>query len=206
MGYFPFFVDLTGVPGLVAGGGTVALRKVEALLPFGAELTVVSPAFRPELENLPGLTLRRESFREEMLEGMAFVIAATDDRAVNREIARACRARKIPVNAVDDREACTFLFPALVREGPLTVGISTGGASPAAAAWLRRTIQNDLPENFGEILRCLERARPLVRARMEREADRGAFWKELLAVCLDRGGPLSEREILERLAEKEGMA
>ena len=65
------------------------------------------------------------------------MIAATDEEALNGRIAEYCQAAHIPVNVVDDREKCTFFFPALVKEGALTVGISTDGKSPAAASWLR---------------------------------------------------------------------
>ncbi len=203
MAYFPFFVDLTGVSGLIVGGGTVAARKVQQLLPFGPELTVAAPEILPELAALPGLRLLRESFRRELLEGTSFVIAATDDRAENREIALACRERNIPVNAVDDREACTFLFPALVRDGPLTVGISTSGTSPAAAAWLRRRVEACLPEGFGAILTCLEEVRPRVRATVSSQRDRARLYRRLLERCLERGGPLEEGEIRRMLEGEE---
>ena len=72
MACFPFFVDLKGVPGLVIGGGRVALGKVERLLPFGPRLTVTAPAILPELEAVPGLTLRRRPFREEDLDPQDF--------------------------------------------------------------------------------------------------------------------------------------
>ena len=80
MGYFPFFVDLEDKRGLVAGGGTVALRKLEKLLPYGPRLTVVSLEFREEIRRLPGLTLLQRAFCEDMLEGQYFVISATTRR------------------------------------------------------------------------------------------------------------------------------
>ena len=90
MACFPFFVDLKGVPGLVIGGGRVALGKVERLLPFGPRLTVTAPAILPELEAVPGLTLRRRPFREEDLDGAAFVVAAAGPET-DRRAAALCR-------------------------------------------------------------------------------------------------------------------
>lgn len=133
MGYFPFFVQLQHVPGLIVGGGTVALRKAEKLLPYGPKLTVVAPDICPELAALPSLTLVRRPFRGEDVGRMAFVIAASGDRALNHRVARLCREKGIPVNVVDDKEACSFLFPALVKRGELSVGISSAIAIPAAA-------------------------------------------------------------------------
>ena len=72
MGYFPFFVDLTDRPCLVVGGGNIALRKVEKLLPYGPRLTVCGLTLRPELERIPGLRLIRGPFTPELLHGMSF--------------------------------------------------------------------------------------------------------------------------------------
>lgn len=171
MAYFPFFVDLSGQRGLIVGGGTVALRKAEKLLPYGPELTVVAPEPIPDLTALP-VTLERRRFRETDLEGAGFVIAATDDREENHRISVLCRGQNIPVNAVDDREACSFLFPALVRRGNLSVGISTGGSSPTAAVWLKEQIEGILPEHTEEILTWLEGQRPILKERLPHQRER----------------------------------
>ena len=191
MAYFPFFMDLEGREGLVVGGGAVAARKVQKLLPYGPRLTVAAPELLPEIEALPGLTPLRRAFDPAMLEGKFFVIAATDDREANREIAALCRERGILVNAVDDKEQCTFLFPALVKRGELTAGVSTGGASPSAAAWVRRRVDEAVPEDFGELLDYLASLRPVVRARVPEERRAGVF-SRLFSVCLEGGFPLEE--------------
>lgn len=189
MAYFPFFMDLEGREGLIAGGGAVALRKVQKLLPYGPRLTVAAPEISPELAELPGLTRLRRAFEPSMLEGKFFVVAATDSREANREIAVLCRERGIFVNVVDDRESCAFLFPALVKRGDLTVGVSTAGASPSAAAWVKRRLAEAVPEDFGELLAYLASLRPLVRERVP-EARRAAVFSRLFSSCLDGGFPL----------------
>lgn len=201
MAYFPFFMDIAGQPGLIIGGGTVALRKVEKLLPYGPELTVVSPDFCPELEEMEGIFRIRREFSPQDVENRAFVIAASDDRAVNRRAAELCRARGIPVNAVDDREACTFLFPALVRRGELSVGISTGGASPTAAIWLKERIGELLPENFGELLDWLDSLRDRVRREVPEERDRKRVFQALFARCMASGAPCGEEELRALMAD-----
>ena len=188
MAYFPFFVDLSGQRGLIVGGGTVALRKAEKLLPYGPELTVVAPEPVPALTALP-VTLERRRFRETDLEGAGFVIAATDDREENHRISALCRGQNVPVNAVDDREACSFLFPALVRRGDLSVGISTGGSSPTAAVWLKEQIAALLPEGMEEILDWLEAQRPVLKAAIPQENQRTRAFSRLFAACLAAGGP-----------------
>ena len=201
MGYFPFFMELEGRLGLIVGGGTVALRKAEKLLPFGPRLTVTAPELSPDLRTLPGLTLVERAFQPSDLDEALFAVAASDDRVLNHWVAALCRERGILVNVVDDREACTFLFPALVRQGSLTVGISTGGASPAAAVWLKERISCLLPRRLEEILAWLESLRPLLKGRVPEER-RAALFAGLLSACLEAGGPLEPQELEEFLGEE----
>lgn len=207
MPYFPFFVDLSEKSGLIVGGGTVALRKAEKLLPYGAQLTVAAPVICDALRELPGLILLERPFSPELLEGKFFVIAATDDGKENRRIASLCAARGILVNAVDDRDACSFLFPALVQRGGLSIGISTGGASPTAAKELKRGIEALLPDKFEKLLAFLDATRPKVKAALAREEDRAAFFSLLYAAVMQQGRALSEEEfaaLLARFAKENG--
>lgn len=203
MAYFPFFVDLDGRKGLIVGGGTVALRKVQKILPYGPQLTVIAPDIRAEIAAIPGLRLLREAFSEQLLDARdwCFVIAASDDRDVNRQIAALCKTRKIPVNAVDDRAACSFLFPALVRRGSLSVGISTGGASPSGAVYVKEQLDALLPDNLGEILSWLDARRETVKTEIPSETRRSACFVRLFAACLGVGGPLSEAKFRKILVE-----
>lgn len=185
MGWFPFFIQLEGARGLLVGGGRVALRKAEKLLPFGAQLTVVAPRICPPLAALPGLTLCRRAFADSDLSPAPdFVIAATGDRALDRRIAALCRTRRILVNVVDDPAACGFYFPALVQRGRLCIGISTGGASPTAAAWLRQKIEALLPPGFDGILDRLAARREAVKAEGGSEAKRAERLQQAFALEL----------------------
>lgn len=195
MGYFPFFVDLEGREGLIAGGGAVALRKVQKLLPYGPRLTVAAPELLPEFEKIPGVTLLRRTFDPAMLEGKFFAIAATDSPETNRAVAALCRERGVLVNAVDDKDHCTFLFPALVKRGDLSVGVSTAGASPGGAAWVKERIAARLPEDFGDLLAYLGSLRPAVRERVSEEKRRAAVFSRLFHACLEAGFPLGEAEL-----------
>ena len=133
---FPLFVDFADKPCLVVGGGSVAARKAKALADFGARVTVVAPE-----------TCGRE-FVDADVEGMTLVVAATDDAAVNRHVAEVCRARGVWVNVVDDPANCTFVFPAVLRKGPMTVAVSSGGACPVAAKMVRDKVVAALPDDF----------------------------------------------------------
>lgn len=195
MGYFPFFVDIAGQEGLIVGGGHVALGKLRRLLPFQPRLTVAAPELLPEIAAMDTVTVLRQPFSPELLAGKAFVIAATSDTALNRTVSRLCQDRGIPVNVVDDKEACTFLFPALVQQGKLTVGISTGGASPSAAIYVKEQLLQALPEAFPEILDFLADQRRLVQARFAEEARRAKVLGALFAVCMEKGRALEAEEL-----------
>lgn len=194
MAYFPFFIDLEQKEGLIVGGGRVALGKVRHLLPYGPRLTVAAPRLVPDFYDLEGVVLLERPFTPELLEEKFFVIAATGEVDLDRSIARLCRERNIPVNVVDDREACTFLFPSLVKRGSLSVGVSTGGASPGMAAWLRREIEKLLPERTEEILDFLQNQRPLVKKAIAEEKRRAELFQALFEACLEAGGPISRPE------------
>lgn len=194
MAFFPVFQDLENRKVLIVGGGTVALRKAEKLLPFGPRLTVVAPEFRQEFAGM-GLTLLPRAFRDGDIDGETMlVIAAAGDPAVNRRVSELCRERGIPVNVVDNPELCTFLFPSLIKEGRLTVGISTSGASPSAAIWLKENVERLLPENLDAILLWLEQQRSVIKNEVSPEACRSACLKALFGQSMERKRPLTEEE------------
>ena len=193
MAYFPFFMELDGADGLIVGGGTVALRKARKLLPYGPRLTVAAPEIAPGFDGLEGVEQMERAFSPELLEGRCFVIAATDNRALNREIAGLCKEIGIPVNAVDDKEACTFLFPSLVKRGRLSIGISTGGGSPSAAVFVKQQVTAALPEHLGDILDWLEGRREAVKLALAEDSPaRAACFSRPFTACLEAGGPLDE--------------
>ena len=186
----------------MAGGGTVALRKIEKLVPYGPRLTVAAAEVRKEILQTEGVTVLREPFQEYMLEGKYFVIAATDDREMNHRISRLCRERGLLVNVVDDRQACSFIFPSLVKRGKLSVGISTEGASPSAAIHIKEHLNQWIPESFDEILDFLEKCRPQVKKRISCERERAACFTALFTRCMEAGRPLTEEEFKSMLDEK----
>lgn len=150
--YYPVFLDLRGRLCVVAGGGRIARDKVLGLVEAGARVRVIAP----RVEAMPeGVEIIQRPFDPAELAGAALAVAATDDPAVNQAVARAAGERGIPVNVVDDPEACTFLVPAVVRRGRVRVAISTGGASPLLARRLRERIEAIIGEEWGELAEIL---------------------------------------------------
>lgn len=203
MSYFPFFMEIKDKECLVVGGGMVALRKIEKLLPFGVQITVVSPAFCPEIEELDGLRRIRRNFEKTDIEGMLFVIGATDDEGVNGEISALCRERNIPVNIVDNPKKCTFFFPALVKQGEFVAGFSTGGGSPLAARYIRKRVEDTIPAGFDRVVDVLSSVREQVKAEIPDIRKREKAFKEIFALALAKEGRVTAAEISE-IIRKEG--
>ena len=141
---YPIFILIEDKPCLVVGGGAVGERKVLDLREAGARVTVLSQTLTPTLTELAQagqIRYLNEAFTPDHLNGMVLAMAATDDREVNARVSAAAQERGIWVNVADDPEYCTFIVPAQVRQGDLTLAISTGGASPAVAQKLRQELE-----------------------------------------------------------------
>lgn len=198
---FPMFINLNDKPVLIVGGGAVALRKLEKLRPYGAKITVVAPEILPGIADFPGIELKRKRFEPSDLRPRpSLVIAATDSKAVNRRLSSLCRRRHIPVNVADEPALCSFLFPALVQRGAFSAGISTGGASPVAAAWFKERLSELLPDGLEGILSWMESLRPLVKAAIPEQKKRGELFRRLFDAGMAKGGPLTQAETERYLA------
>lgn len=165
MAYFPMFVDLTDKTCLVVGGGEVAYRKVKTLLDFDAKVTVVAESVCPRLAGLAEarnitsenkmltacgqdtekadaleqkITICVRPFQKEDCDGRLLVVAATDDKELNHNIAEYCKAAGIMVNAVDQKDDCSFIFSSYVREQNLVAAFSSGGKSPVLTQYLKK--------------------------------------------------------------------
>jgi precorrin-2 dehydrogenase / sirohydrochlorin ferrochelatase len=180
---YPIFAIIEDKPCLVVGGGAVGERKVQDLLASGAQVTVVSRALTPKLQALVSqgkVVYLTADFTESQVDGMALVMAATDDPAVNAQVSAAARARGIWVNVADEPEHCTFIVPAQVRRGDLTLAISTGGASPALARLVREELQQYFGPEYGPYLDLLQRVRTRVLAERRANPDNAALFHRLV--------------------------
>lgn len=183
MGYFPFFVDVENQNCLVVGGGVVALRKIEKLLPFNPNITVVSPKVHKEILSIENINIIKRKFDFNDLKEKSFVITATDDKVLNKEIYNSCKENNIPVNTVDDKDNCSFIFPALARNNGVTVAISTSGKSPLYAKCLRKKIEN-LIQDSESIVDNLSKYREKIKNEISLEENRKVAFEKLLEYSL----------------------
>ncbi len=149
---YPVMLSLAGRPVLVVGGGPVALRKVRGLLAERARVTVVAPAAVPELADLAArgeIALERRPYRDGEAADYRLVLAAADDRDVNRRVFEDGERAGVFVNVADDPELCSFHLPARLVRGPLQVAIASGGGAPFAVRRLRQLLERRLGESWG---------------------------------------------------------
>jgi precorrin-2 dehydrogenase/sirohydrochlorin ferrochelatase len=202
MGYIPIFLDVTGRKCVVVGGGEVAARKVEALLNAGAQVTVVSPRLSLPLDSLLArglVTHIARDYERGDIRGCILVYAATDDPKLHRELVAEARALGIPVNVADVPELCTFISPAVVNRGELQIAISTGGASPAFAARLRRELEDQFGTEYAMTLEVLRAARRRLHADEMDPADRMRRLKELADSALPDAIAVGDVAAIERI-------
>ena len=200
MDFLPIFLDVRDQPCLVVGGGEVSARKVARLLGAGARVTVLAPVLDAALQAHLGqarITHLAQRFEPAAMEGFVLAIAATDDDAVNRAVASAARALRIPVNVVDQPALCSFIMPSIIERSPLIVAVSSGGASPVLARLLRARLESLIPAAYGRLAALAATFRGAVKARFK-PPERRRFWEHVLQ------GPIAELVFSGREREAQG--
>jgi len=157
---YPVGLIVADRPCLVVGGGRVAARKISGLLSCGAAVTVVAPEAHVAVGLLaaegaftslrgPYLTVHLRPYEPGEAAAYRLVVTATGDPSVDAAVHRDADEAGVWVNSADDPAHCTFVLPAVARDGPLTVAVSTGGSSPALASWLRHRIADAIGPGSG---------------------------------------------------------
>jgi siroheme synthase-like protein len=176
-------LDLTGRSCLVVGGGRVGLEKASGLLDCGARVTVVAPEIAPELLDLP-VEWKQSRYAQWDLDGRWLVVAATPDRAVNRQVYEDAERFGVFCNVADDPELCSLILPAVHRVDPIAVAVSTGGASPALAQRIRRDIAAIVTPEHADLARRLRALRPWAKRQLPTYEARRDYFEELVTKAL----------------------
>ncbi|WP_444913973.1 siroheme synthase CysG [Microbulbifer sp. TRSA007] len=189
MRYLPLAFDVKDHPCLIVGGGSIATRKARLLHKAGARILVVSPEITDELQQMvtdSGGEWFQSVYASEHLQKAGLVVAASDSESVNAQVSADAQAQRLPVNAVDAPELCTFTFPAIVERGDLSIGISSGGAAPVLARRIRAQLEALLSPGLGPLVTLAARMRDRVKAALP-ESRRKNFWEWVFA------GPVANR-------------
>jgi precorrin-2 dehydrogenase len=161
-------LDLRARSCLVVGEGAIATEKVEGLAAAGATVARVVP----------------EAYRAEDLDRVWLVVVATSDDELNRRVFADAEERKVFCNVADVPDLCSFILPALHRRGPITVAVSTGGASPALAQWLRDSFAGQVGFEHEQLADELRRIRPWVKQNLHTYEERREYFRERVAQAL----------------------
>ncbi len=188
MAYFPFFADIEKKNCLIVGTFDLVLEKTERLLPYGVNIyALAEDGTDGELDKLEklGAKIIKEKFDIKTIEFYDFVVTCSLNSSFNKEIADVCKEKRIPINSVDDTENCTFIFPSLIKRGKLSVGISSSGASPYMTRYLKKKLNEIIPDNTEDLLERLEELRPFVKEQVSDEKKRKLIFKRLFLDFVD---------------------
>jgi siroheme synthase-like protein len=160
---YPVSLVVSGKRCVVVGGGSVAARKVAGLMAAGADVVVIAPHVCDDVRAL-GVEVIERPYLPGDLDPAWLVISATGDPETNRAVYADGHRARVWVNAADDPAACSFTLPAVVRQGPVSVAVSTSGYSPALAGWIKEQIAEKLGPEIALLAELLSEARDELKA------------------------------------------
>lgn len=181
---YPVGLALEGRTCLVVGGGPLAARKAAGLVRAGAAVHVIAPDVSEEIAAL-ATAVRRRAFEPGDCIGYRLVVSATGDEGVDAAVAADAEAAGAWINAVDRPALCSVVLPAVLRRGPITIAVSTGGASPTLAGWLRDRIAEVVTERHAEVAVLLAAERASLHA--EGATTEGLDWRRRIEEILGDG-------------------
>jgi len=173
MAYFPAFLKLDNKKILIVGGGNIAYEKLDHLLDFTKDIHVIAEEYSDEmLQRIKNENLEYEKriYKEGDINEFAIVIVAVDSIELQAEIFQESKKYNCLCNAVDSVDYCDFIFPSYIKKGDLTIAVSTSGASPAMAKYLRQYLQKMIPNTISEFLqemKALRKSLPKGKERMK---------------------------------------
>ncbi|MCL4114260.1 UNVERIFIED_CONTAM: hypothetical protein GTU68_038137 [Idotea baltica] len=181
--HFPLFLDIQDRHCLVIGGGPVASRKVSSLIKSGALVTLISPKVSADLQQFADenkITVILREYQSTDIIRAFLVIAATNNSDINKQIAQQANEANILVNVADNPDLGSFIFPSVVDRSPVTIAVSTGGASPVFARQLRMRLDSMIPQSTGALAAITEEYREKVKQTFSHIEQRKEFWETAL--------------------------
>lgn len=208
---YPAFLSLRGKTCVVVGGGRVAARKVRSLQSTGANIVIISPLLHAKLQDLLATGAIRHipaPYAKEHLAGASLVFAATNDPAVNQQVAQDAQQQSLWINIADNPDSSDFHVPATIHRQDLTLAISTAGGSPAFARYVRELLEQALHESLGQALDMIAQARSRILAAPK--AQQAQLWDSLLSLHLEtvieKEGYTAARSCFERWLVQKGLS
>lgn len=207
--YYPIFLNIQDKKCVVVGGDNLAWRKVCSLKEAGARVTVVSPEFCPELEKETAIERMKQNYAEECLEGALVVVVSTNNEEIDKKVYFDAVKKGLLVNVVDRPDFCTFIVPASIVRGDICISISTGGASPALARNIRKRLEEQFGNEYGEFGRLLSEMRKKILSEVTAESVRRDIFQriaglDMLDIVRQKGTVEAKKIMLELISEVTG--
>jgi len=209
--YYPVFLNLAGKRCVILGGGTIAQGKIAALKGAGGAITIISPDATLGIQTAArrgDVKWLERKYEPGDLKGAFIAVAATNVWYVNREIFDEAEELGVLLNVVDDPDLCTFIAPSIVKRDPVTLAISTGGASPALARRLREVLSDDPALEWADLADVLSRARKVLKERravVDPERWQCCLTSDLLELAQAGRGEEALEKFLARLVDQPGQ-
>ena len=178
---FPLFVNLDKLPVLVVGGGEIAERKINLIIKANANVEVLARKFTPNVEQIISKKklkkIKKSLDISTLSSNYSLIIAATDNKQVNKKLFNFAKKNNILINVVDQPELCTCTFGSIVERGDLVVAISTGGSAPVFARNLREKLETLLPQSTKQLIDFSSTIREKVIRSFSQFNKRRIFWE-----------------------------
>ncbi len=187
MNWLPLLHRTNDVKFIIFGGGQVAQRKVQTLLKFDCDITLVSPQLDPRLQALVNqnqITYINMNAQQEHVLANYSIVAATNDAAVNQQIAVWAKALACPVSIADDPQKSDFIFPAIIDRNPVTIAISSASESPALTRYLRNQLDAAIPSRIPQLAMFVSGLRKSIRASIDGSEQRQRIWRKLMSSAM----------------------
>ena len=185
MDNFPIFLDIKDKPVLVIGGGDIAYRKIKLLIKSKPNIKVVAKKVCSEILDLEEkftIKIEKKEFHVDDIEFPIIIIAATNDKSLNKQIAKEGLRKKIPVNVVDQPSLCTFTMGSIVERGSLVISISSSGKAPVLVRHLREKLEKLIPDSYKELVDLAGKLREKVKKTIKIDNKRRIFWEKFFDI------------------------
>ena len=181
---FPIFIDINQKPVTIFGGGEIALRKAILLVKANPSLTIISKDFSEDFKDFIKkyrLSFQHKSFDPSDISYQTLIVAATNDKDINKEISRIAQEKRIPVNVVDQPELCSFTMGSIVERDALVIAISSGGKAPVLARMIREKMETFLPASYSKLVVFAGSMRKVIQKRIVQMEKRRGFWEDFFS-------------------------
>lgn len=171
MNYFPIYLRMDSIKVLVVGGGNIALEKLEKIINFTSDIEVIGKEINSECESFLqeyNLKFAKRAYKFGDINRFDLIVVAVDDLNLQSDIFDECKKLNKLCNSVDSVDYCNFIFPAFIKEGGVTIAISTSGKSPAVAKYLKTYLKSKLPSDLASFLDYMDELRKSLPKGVER--------------------------------------